>query len=222
VTAGVFFVLAASLAPAVEVTPEARPTPASKPTFCVEWVRQSREGYERITLFRDRSVVWKTVAKTEAGESATNEVRRKTLAPEEVDFYCTYFARPEFWELSEDLRTGLTGEFTSQSSVTFTRPDGARKRLRFDELSALSAGAAALRSALEGIRTVFTNPLAPASRFTADAVPPGTILKRFDGAVFRVVRLEKESGFVEIKGVSEPYSQFVKLEELRFQFSPPE
>lgn len=206
-----------------ESPPELRPTSAAKPTFCVEWVRQSREGYERITLFWDREVVWKTVAKgASAGESATSEVRRKTIAPEEVEFYCTYFARPEFWDLPDDLRTGLTGEFASQSSVTLTRPDGSRKRFQFDELSALPAGAAALRSALEGIRTVFTNPLAPASRFTPDAVPPGTILKRFDGAVFRVLRLEKESGFVEIKGVTEPYSQFVKLEELRFQFSPPE
>ena len=51
---------------------------------------------------------------------------------------------------------------------------------------------------------------------------PGTLLKRFDGAVFRVRRLEKEKGFVEIVGVIEPYSQFVKIEELRYQFSPPE
>lgn len=214
--------LAAGLAAPGSSSPEPRPTSAARPTFCVEWVRQSREGYERITLFSDRAVVWKTVAKAPAGESAMGEVRRKVLAPNELEFYCDYFARAEFWDLPDDLRTGLSGEFASQSSVTLTRPDGSRKRLRFDELSALSAGAAALRSALEGIRTVFTNPLAPASRFTPDAVPPGTILKRFDGAVFRVLRLEKESGFVELKGVTEPYSQFVKLEELRFQFSPPE
>lgn len=193
------------------------PPPASaKPTFCVEWVRQSREGYERITLFADRTVVWKTV------DSGGDRVRRKTLTPEELEFYCSYFARPEVWNLADDLRTGLTGEFSSQSSITATRKDGSLKRVRFDELSALSADSAALRSAIEGLRTVFTNPIAPASRFTADVLPTGTLLKRFDGAVFRVVRIEKEKGFVEIAGVNEPYSQFVKIEELRFQFSPPE
>lgn len=194
----------------------APPQASAKPTYCVEWVRQSREGYERITLFADRTVIWKTV------DSGGDRVRRKTLTPEELEFYCTYFARPEVWNLAEDLRTGLTGEFSSQSSITATRKDGSWKRVRFDELSALSAESAALRSAIEGLRTVFTNPLAPASRFTADLLPPGTLLKRFDGAVFRVVRIEKEKGFVEIAGVSEPYSQFVKIEELRFQFSPPE
>jgi hypothetical protein len=189
---------------------------ASKPTFCVEWVRQSREGYERVTLFADRTVVWKTSG------GQPDEVRRKSVSPDELAFYCSYFSRREFWDLPDDLRTGLTGDFTGQSSVTLTRPDGQRKRVRFDDLSALSADAGALRAALDGLKTIFTNPLAPASRFTADVLPPGTILKRFDGAIFRIVRLDKEKGFVEIAGVIEPYSQFVKIEELRYQFSAPE
>ena len=69
---------------------------------------------------------------------------------------------------------------------------------------------------------VRTPPLAPASRFTADRIPPGTLLKRFDGAVFRVRQLLPEKGLVELEGVREPYSEFRKIEELRFQFSPPE
>jgi hypothetical protein len=204
--------LAAALAGAL---PEARAEP-KRPSFCLEWVRQSREGYERVTLFTDRTVVWKTAA------GGKEEVRRKTLAPAELEFYCSYFARRELWELPEDLRTGLTGEFAAQASVTLVRDDDTRKRIRFDDLSALSADAAALRSALEGLKTIFTNPLAPASRFTAEVLPPGTKLKRFDGAIFRVVRLEREKGIVEIAGVSEPYSQFVPIDQLRFQFSPPE
>jgi hypothetical protein len=208
---GILLLAAALAGPAPEATPV-----ASRPSFCLEWVRQSREGYERITLFTDRTVVWKTAA------GGKEDVRRKTLAPEELAFYCTYFARRELWELSEDLRTGLTGEFAAQASVTLVRDDDTRKRIRYDDLSALSADAAALRSALEGLKSIFTNPLAPASRFTADVLPPGTKLKRFDGAIFKVVRLETEKGIVEIAGVSEPYSQFVPIEQLRFQFSPPE
>ena len=75
-------------------------TPA-KPTFCVEWVRQSREGYERISLFADRTVIWKTV------DARGDSVRRKTLTPEELAFYCDYFTRTEVWNLPGDLRTGL-------------------------------------------------------------------------------------------------------------------
>ena len=106
--------------------------------------------------------------------------------------------------------------------MTLTRPDGSRKLIRFDDLSALSADGGTLRAALDGLKAAITNPLAPASRFTPDVLAAGTILKRFDGAIFRVIKLEKEKGFVEIVGVSEPYSQFVKIDELRFQFAAPD
>lgn len=186
------------------------------PLFCAEWVRQSREGYERLTLFSDRTVVWKT------SRNGVQEVHRKQLSSEEQTFYCSYFARAEFWALSVDLRTGLTGEFTAQSAVTLRRPDGSRKAIRFDELAALPSDGAELRSALQGLKSLFTSPLAPASRFTPQTLPLGTFLKRFDGIVFRVVAVEKEKGFVELEAVREPYRQFRKIEELRFQFSPPE
>jgi hypothetical protein len=196
--------------------PTPPPSSPSKPTFCVEWVRQSRAGYERLTLFADSTVILKT------SDGGGELVRRKTLPSEEVEFYCSYFPRREFWQLSGDLRTGLTSDFSGQSLVTLTRPDGTRKTIRFDDLSALSADAGSLRAALDGLKSAIMNPLAPASRFMPDTLPVGTLLKRFDGAVFRVTKLEKEKGFVEIRGINEPYSQFVKIEELRFQFAAPE
>ena len=185
-------------------------------TFCAEWVRQSREGYERLTLFIDGNAVWKT------SRGGTEEIKRRKLDALETDFYCEYFARPEFWAMDPDLRTGLTGEFARQSSVTLVRADGARKQIRFDELSASTPESAALRSSLEGLRVSFENPLAPASRFTPDALAPGTLLKRFDGEVFRIRTIEKEKGIVELEGVREPYREFRKIDELRFLFSPPE
>ncbi len=188
-------------------------SPAS-PTFCAEWVRQSREGYERLTLFSDRTLVWKT------SRSGSDDVRRKRLPAEEVGFYCDYFARAEFWEVPEDLRTRLRGDLAVQSAITLTRPDASRKEIRFDELSALTPELALLRSALEGLKGLFGNPVAPASRFTAERLPAGTILKRLDGALFRVHAIH--GGHVEIEGVAEPYRLFVKLEDLRFQFQPPE
>jgi hypothetical protein len=201
------------LLPLLPVPPAAK---ESRPLYCAEWIRQSRDGYERFTLFADRTLVWKT------SRDGAERVRRKRLEPDELAFYCNFFARPEFWELPEDLRTGLTGEFATQSSVTLARPDGTRKRLRFDELSALPDEAGRLRSALEGLKSLFSSPLAPASRFTPDTLPPGTLLKRFDGAVFRVRQLIREKRVVELEGVREPYSEFKKIDELRFQFAPPQ
>lgn len=209
--------LAAATIAAPEPPPTRAPSPASAgPTFCAEWVRQSREGYERLTLFSDRSLVWKR------SRDGKDDLLRKQIAPEELAFYCEYFARPEVWAIPPDLRTGLTGDFTVTSSVTLTRLDGARKTFRFDDLSPLPGEAATIRAALEGLKGVLTSPLAPASRFAADALAPGQLLKRFDGEVFRIRAIEREKGVVELEGVRNPYREFRKIEELRFQFSPPE
>lgn len=206
-----------SVLPILAATHTAPSAPkAAARTFCAEWIRQSHQGFERFTVFTDSTLVWKTV------RSGADEVRRKNLEPAELSFYCAYFTRPEVWELAEDLRTGLTGDFAAQSTLTLVRPDGSRKQLRFDELSALPVGAAALRSALEGLRLTFLSPLAPASRFTPETLPPGTLLRRFDGAMFRVRQVIREKGVIELEGVREPYSEFKKIEELRFQFAAPE
>jgi hypothetical protein len=205
---------AAFLALALRAPAEGAAPPAAAPTFCAEWVRQSKEGYERLTLFSDRMLVWKT------SRSGTEDVKKKALPPEEAGFYCAYFARPEFWELPEDSRTKLTGDLAAFSLVQLTRPDGARKQVRFDEFSALTPDGAQLRSALEGLKGLFTNPVAPATRFTPERLAPGTILKRFDGALFRVRGIHGEH--VELEGVSEPYRFFMKVSELRYQFAAPE
>ncbi len=209
-----------ALLPLLAATPPAPATPSAPkgaaPTYCAEWIRQSRQGFERFTIFTDGTLVWKTVG------GGAEEVRRKKLDPNELSFYCAYFTRPEVWEIPEDLRTGLTADFARQSSLTLARPDGSRKQVRFDELSALPAGAAALRSALEGLRLTFLSPLAPASRFTPETLPPGTLLRRFDGAMFRVLLINREKGVVELEGLTEPYTEFKKIEELRFQFAAPE
>jgi hypothetical protein len=188
---------------------------ATPPTFCAEWIVQSREGYERLTLFADRNLVWKST------RGGTAQLKRQRLTPEETTYYCDYFRSEAVWSGAEDLRSGLTGEFVRQSIVILAGPAG-RKQIRFDEFSALTPEVAALRSSLEGLKGTFTAPLAPATRFTPELIPPGTILKRFDGVLFRVRKVDAQRGVVELEGVREPYSEFRKIEELRFLFAPPE
>lgn len=207
---------AALLFASLLAAPSPTPTPLRGPTFCAEWIRQSSEGYDRLTLFRNGTLVWKT---NRAGKEV---LKREALSPPELQYYCDYFGRAEFWSIRPDLRSGLNGDLASSSAVTLARGNGDRKTVRFDEFSSDTADSAALRSALEGLKGLFLSPLAPASRYLPDLLTPGTLLKRFDGAVFRVQRLERETGFVEVVGVTEPYSQFLKIDELRFQFSPPD
>jgi hypothetical protein len=186
------------------------------PPFCAEWIRQSKDAYERVTLFSDGTLVWKRRA-----AQGTEDLKRKTMASEELKFYCDYFARPEFWKLPDDFRTKLNAEFVHESQVTITREHGERKTVRFDELSTLSLDALSLKAALEGLRTLFVRTIAPASKFTPETLEPGTALTRLDGATFRVRMIDKARGVVELEGVSEPFSFFGKIEELRFLFEAP-
>ena len=186
------------------------------PSFCAEWIRQTKEGYERLTLFADRTLVWKT------SHPGGDAVQRKTIAADEVDFYCRYFAREEFWALPGDLRSGLTGDYFAESRVTLTLPNGSRKEIRFDELSSFSPEASTLKASLQGLRNLFTQRLAPATRFTPQTLTPGTVLRRFDGVPFRVVRVVVEKEVVELEGVRDPISYYLRLSEMRFQFAPPE
>lgn len=216
-----------SPSPLATPMPVPMPTPAATPgpipraaaplrSFCAEWVRQSREGYERLTLFADGNVVWKR------SRDGKDDLLRKTIATEEIAFYCDYFSSAEMWTVIPDLRTGLSGEFTVQSALTLVRADGERKVIRFDDLSPLPGPVAGARAALEGLKGVLTSPLAPASRFAPNLLAEGQLLKRFDGAVFRIRKIEREKGVVELEGVTQPYREFKKIDELRFQFSPPE
>ena len=189
------------------------------PPFCAEWIRQSKEAYERVTLFSDGTLVWKR--RTAEGTDDLKLLKRKTMSPEELKFYCGYFGKQEFWNLPVDFRTKLNAEFVHESQITITRRDGSRKSVRFDDLSTLSLDALALKAALEGLRTLFVRTIAPASKFTAETLAPGTALTRLDGATFRVHMLDKARGVIELEGVSEPYSFFVKIEELRFLFEAP-
>ena len=141
VTAALLLALAAVLS-----GPPGTPSADPPPTFCAEWIRQSSQGYERLTLFSDRTLVWK------ASRGGNDEIKRQKLDAAEVNFYCDYFRRREVWDLKEDLRTGLTGEFSAQSALTIARPGGSRKTIRFDDLSPLPPEASAVRSALEGLR----------------------------------------------------------------------
>lgn len=198
-------------------TPTPTPEPPSGPTFCAEWIRQSSEGYDRLTLFRDGVLVWKT------HRGGKDNLKREHLDAKETSYYCDlFFTQPDFWYLPADLRTGLAGELAGESSVTLAKADGSRKAIRFDDLSSGDLAAASLRSGLEGLKEIFLSPLAPPSRYAPDLLVPGTLLRRFDGHLFRVSHLEKATGYVEVEGVNEPYSQWIRIEELRFQFAPPE
>ena len=189
---------------------------SGEPTFYFEWIARSGDASTRLTLFNDRTLV----RKTKAGKETA--VERRKLSEEEWSHYVEYFAQARR-DLGGDASqsSGLTGDFESSSRAVF-RPPGAREwTFSFDSFSALSLPAARIRTALEGLRDSFGKVLPSPDDFAPEKIPVGTVLTRVDGHRFRVRRLDADARMVELEGVDEPYSLFVKIADLRFTFKAP-
>ncbi len=188
---------------------------AAEPTYLFEWVSRTRESTGRLTLFADHTLVRKLAA----GKSA--DIRKRKLSNEEYDYYVAYFSDPQSLQAAGNYRSGSTGDLLSVCEVTFQLPGGKTWRMSYDSLSSLTFEAVRVRSALEGLYDSFGKVLPSPADFAPEKMPPGTILHRRDGASFRVIRVDADHGMVELQGLNEPYSLFLKIDDLRFTFLAP-
>jgi len=185
------------------------------PTYIAEYVQRTAKDAERVTLFADGVLVRKT---TTGGKV---EMKKRKLAPAELESYVGVFRAPEVEEAAGTFESGMSGDELPHFRITVTKSDGHTWAIAFDALAALTPGAQRIRSAVEDLRDSFGKPHAAPGDFPPDKLVPGTILRRRDGAEFRVVRFDEHAGFVELKGLDEPYSQFFKLDRLAASFLPP-
>lgn len=189
---------------------------AAAPTYVVEWTSRTGEAAQRLTLFSDRVLVRKST-----GADGKVEMKKRKLATAEFDSYVSLFRSPELAEAAGAFESGMGGEGIARSVVTVAREDGTTWRLTFDSLAALSPAAARLRSAIEDLRDSFGRLRASSGDFPPEKLVPGAILKRRDGAEFRIIRYDERAGVVEVRGLDAPYSQFFKIETLPATFLPP-
>jgi len=148
-------------------------------------------------------------------------MKKRKLAPPEFDSYAALFRSADLAEAAGSFDSGMGGEGVARSVVTVAREDGTTWRLTFDSFSALSPAAARVRAALEDLRDSFGRLHASSGDFPPEKLVPGAILKRRDGAEFRIVRYDERAGVVEVRGLDAPYSQFFKIETLPGTFLPP-
>lgn len=207
------FAAAISIAGALDPARSAEPAPS---TFVFEAITKTGAAQSRVTLFSDRVLVRKNV--TAEGKS---DLKKRRLSEEEFKYYLEFFGDKEA-RLGEGVFTsGLGGESFPVTRVEFAVPAGSHWRLDYDSMSAMTPDASRLKSAIEGLSDSFGKVLPSESDFSPEKIPPGTVLKRRDGAEFRVVRYDEGAGMVELVGVAEPYSQFFKIARLRLFFLPP-
>ena len=194
----------------------AEPEPATAPTYVAEWVSRTHDASQRVTLFADGVLVRKST-----GPDGKTEMKKRKLAPAELDSYVAIFRAPEAEQGAGSFESGMGGDEVVHSVITVTRRDGHPWTIAFDTFAAVTPEAQRIRAAMEDLRDSFGKARASAGDFPPEKLVPGAILRRRDGAEFRVVRFDERAGVVELKGLDEPYSQFYRLDSLAATFLPP-
>jgi len=195
--------------------PRAAPPAEGGPTYFAEYVQRTAKDAERVTLFADGVLVRKTTTDGKV------DMKKRKLAPAELQSYVAVFRAPDVEEAAGTFESGMSGDELPHFRITVTKSDGHTWAIVFDALAALTPEAQRIRSAMEDLRDSFGKPHAAPGDFPPDKLVPGTILRRRDGAEFRVVHFDEHAGIVELKGLDEPYSQFFKLDRLAASFLPP-
>ena len=193
----------------------ATPADVPGPTWIAEWTSRAGTAMQRVTLFSDGVLVRKSVA------DGKTEMKKRKLSREELASWVAVFRGPGADAAAGKFDSGMTGDLVARSVIRVSRADGQSWSLEFDSLSAVTPEAQRIRAAMEDLRDSFGKVTASSGDFSPAMLTPGRILKRRDGAEFRVVSWDERAGVVELKGVGEPYSQFYKLENLAASFYPP-
>lgn len=198
--------------------PAPEKTESGSSTYLFEWIMRTGTAMRRLTLFNDGILVRKTTS-----EDGKTEFKKRKLSDDEYLFYAKYFGSDESESAAGDYETGLAGDQTARSIVSFAPPAVPRWSFSFDSFSVLSSSAASVKAALEGLVDSFGKVLPNESDFSLAKLVPGTILRRRDGQQFRVVHVDEDSPakVVELQAVGQPYSQFFEWAQLRFTFLPP-
>lgn len=194
----------------------AEPQSGTLPTYVVEWASRTKDTSQRLTLFADGVLV----RKSRAADGKT-EMKKRKLSPAELDSYVAIFRAADADQAAGTFESGMGGDEVVHSVITVTRRNGHPWKIVFDTFAAVTPEAQRIRTAMEDLRDSFGKIRASTGDFPPDKLLPGTILRRRDGAEFRIVRYDDHAGVVELKGLDEPYSQFYKLDSLAATFIPP-
>lgn len=188
------------------VPPEAAPAAASDtgapvarlPGFVAAFEMSQGEKSERVALFDDG-----TIAQAVRTGEAPIVVKRKRISPEERAVLSKVIAEALTpGEGPKGSPTLLIGQSRRKIVIEIARPEGGSVRFEFDDLAPLSLALGRARGALEDLSDRFQEPRASEKEVSWDAatVKEGDGLqRRRDGKLFRVVRDDSMSPFIELE-----------------------
>ena len=173
---------------------------------------ESSIGRRDLTLFANGTLRLREAAADEEPRMRLAELGRGELA--------AYLARLAEEDLSEvDVRgPESSGDWVETCSLELKLEGRPRRQLSFGRMDSLPL---ALGRLLRVVDDLFleVERLAPRSRLPADyEARAGDRLRRFDGALFRVVAYTGDGAGLELEGIDEPLVIFIPVAALRDEF----
>lgn len=169
-------------------------------------------GRRDLTLFANG-----TLRLREATEGEDPRMRLAELGRAELAAYLARLAEEDLSEVDVQ-RPEASGDWVEVCSLELLLADRPGRLLRFGHMDTLPLPLGRLLRVVDDL-LLEVDRLAPRSRLPADYEPrAGDRLRRFDGALYRVVAYTGDGAGLELEGIDEPLVVFISLAALRDEF----
>jgi hypothetical protein len=207
--AGLLVMLAASLYPESFASANAPPEAPS----ITEFLRldcASTLGRREVTLFDHGTV------RLREGPPGKEEVGLRELGPDELTALVRRLAEIDLAEVVR-LPKGVEGEWVERCRLDLALPDRPRRRFEFGRYDSLPLPLGQVLRVTDDLAAGLS--ARPPSQLPAGYRPQrGDLLRRVDGAVYRVVGLTTDGKAVELTGMDQPLTLYVQRDALRQEF----
>ncbi len=185
------------------------PDPSGRSTVLLRLDCGSRLGRREVTLYANGTV------RLRQGAPERPEMELAELDGEEL---AGYLARIREIDLGgpQPHHRGVRGPWVERCDLEIAAPGQPRRSFSFQRFDSLSLGLARMVQIADDLAAE----IEPARQtLPSDYRPhPGDILRRADGARYRVIRTTRDGLGVELRGLDQPLTLFVALEDLAGEF----
>jgi hypothetical protein len=180
----------------------------------LEVIGRQGEVMERLSLFADGMVVWHS-----KGGLSVERLVREQLTPEELAVYRDAIEASKISALKEgDYTEGMEGPLQVQWTLTVALPGTRPRSYRGAGLTVKPLALGTVLAIAQDLRVALRDGMREVDPFEAREPRIGDILLDPEGARWQVRGIDADHGSLEMKGLDQPTTRYVKRQDLKKVF----
>lgn len=189
------------------------PGPPAPPSYILEYTAREAESLERLTLFKDGMVVYKT-----RKPDAPDLLLKRQLSPEEIRVYLDAIEASGIFDLHEKVRSTVTGQLVHGWTLALSLPKRGERSFEGTALQSVPLSVGKMLRIAQDLSEALLQKWRDTDPFQERPPVPGDVLESFESNLYAVVRFVDERDQYELRGVKQPVTYFVKTGELKLFF----